>query len=84
MNRIIRNLDFVVAFLFVLGLTVACPKKEEPGPEPEPTPEATIVVVGEAVCYVANLPVGTPPVCKDAGGSQVNCPADMSAIPACN
>jgi multidrug efflux pump subunit AcrA (membrane-fusion protein) len=85
MKRTLLVLSLAAAIGMAAGL--ACGKKA-PGPTPEPTPAPTIVVVEptpstDAVCAVANLPAGTPPICKDAAGAQVVCPVDTSALPEC-
>jgi hypothetical protein len=86
-----RNLIAALAAVLVLALLsiVGC-GKEAPGPTPEPTPIVIDLTPGpsatpstDAVCFVANLPSGTPPICKDAAGAQVVCPVDTSGLSEC-
>lgn len=88
MNRF-WALTILAVVLIVVSLAVAC-KKESPGPTPEPTPaptadvEPTAVMPDNlAVCRVANLPKGTPPICKNVAGEMVTCPVDTSGLKGC-
>ena len=91
MRRIIRNLELVIALVFVVALSVACPKKETPGPAPEATPTATAeptpIQQEAAVCSrkVAFGGGGTVMSyeCKDVTGSIVACPEHPEALPDC-
>lgn len=82
-----KRLRAALAAPLLLVLSVACGGKESPGPTPEPT--AVVVVLPTAIpsnapiCYVPDLPRGTPPICKNAAGEMVTCPVDTSGLPAC-
>jgi hypothetical protein len=72
----------LLALAVVVALTVACPGKEEPGPDPEPTAAPTIVVLtpvpgADAVCYSPGDRPGAPPYCENSLGEIVTCPSDI-------
>jgi hypothetical protein len=79
----------IVALIFSLALATGCKVEKPPFPNPEPTPAPTIVVVeptavpsDAATCYV-KVPPGTPPICRNAAGAQVPCPAQMGDLAVC-
>ena len=80
----------IAVLVLVAAVAVGC-KNDRPGPLPEPTPTAVVLPTATpapdpdaAVCYVADVSRGTPPVCKNATGGLVTCPADMSPLPPCD
>jgi len=67
----------VVAFS-IEALSNACSKSETPAPTPTPVP-----AFSPAVCKVAKLPPGTPPICHDSSGAEVKCPNGFEKLPDC-